>query len=281
MLGTVQFGMDYGINNQSGKPTDKEVFEILKTATELGIRYLDTAPSYGNSQALIGKYHSAGKIGSFEVMSKFNLLEHGLVASVNKSLEETGKESFHTLYFHSFSDYQENPLIMDQLSDLKSQGLIKNIGISIYSNKELEIVIQNQDIDVIQLPFNLLDNHFQRGKLLSEAKKSGKCIAVRSVFLQGLFFKMKDEISSKLRPLIKYLDQLDSFCENKEIPIQSLCVNYPLSKRYIDYVLLGVETKKQLDGNISSLKLDLSDEIYSEIDQIAVKETELLNPVNW
>ena len=59
ILGTVQFGLEYGINNLKGKPDKKTVFEILSYANNKGIKYLDTAELYGDAHNLIGEFHKS------------------------------------------------------------------------------------------------------------------------------------------------------------------------------------------------------------------------------
>ena len=54
-LGTVQFGTDYGISNKLGQTSADEVRKILEFAAGHGIRYLDTAPAYGTSEAVLGE----------------------------------------------------------------------------------------------------------------------------------------------------------------------------------------------------------------------------------
>ena len=56
VLGTVEIGLDYGINNKEGKPSHKQAFELLDAAFENGIRELDTAEGYGDSEDIIGEY---------------------------------------------------------------------------------------------------------------------------------------------------------------------------------------------------------------------------------
>ena len=55
ILGTAQFGMNYGINNSMGVPEDKDVSSILDYAHKNGINTLDTAIAYGNSEERLGK----------------------------------------------------------------------------------------------------------------------------------------------------------------------------------------------------------------------------------
>ena len=61
ILGTVQFGLDYGINNKSGIPSSNIIKQILDYAMSNGIEILDTAEAYGISQQRIGQYHQLSK----------------------------------------------------------------------------------------------------------------------------------------------------------------------------------------------------------------------------
>src|SRR5690606_7953438 len=66
-LGSVQFGIPYGISNKVGITTVSEVEKILNVAYNKGIRIIDTARSYGTSEKIIGKLNN----GRFNIISKF------------------------------------------------------------------------------------------------------------------------------------------------------------------------------------------------------------------
>lgn len=280
ILGTVQFGQKYGINNSEGKPTEKDVFEILDVASEQNIETLETANAYGESIELIGLYHQQKK-QLFKILSKFRNVKAGeLYDLAQHSLNKLHIPNFEVYSYHSFADYLQHPYLADELLSLKSKGIIKKIGISIYSNEELSQVISDQSIDVIQLPYNLLDNQNRRGAFLEQAKSNHKEIHVRSVFLQGLFFMNEELFPEKLVPLKPYIREIKSFCEKEAITIQSLALSYAVFNQQIDCVLIGVDSVAQLLKNIESLT-DLNN-AFNYIDQhINVKEKELLNPVNW
>src|SRR5690625_6191821 len=65
-LGTVQFGMEYGISNQSGQTPPNEVSAILASFRKKGGNLIDTAIAYGSSEIVLG---NAG-VGEFSVISK-------------------------------------------------------------------------------------------------------------------------------------------------------------------------------------------------------------------
>ena len=73
ILGTVQFGLNYGINNSAGIMERDQVFELLDIAYDLGIKTLDTAEAYGNAHRLISDFHKQS-IKRFDILSKYSSL---------------------------------------------------------------------------------------------------------------------------------------------------------------------------------------------------------------
>lgn len=280
ILGTVQFGLNYGISNTLGKPSSVEVYDILDEAFSQGIFTLDTADAYGNAIDLIGSYHKK-KRNLFKILSKFkNVKKDELIDSIRMDLDKLSIESFEAYSYHSFSEFIEKPFLIDELNKAKHLGLIKKIGISVYSNDEFHKSINFDSIDIIQLPYNLLDNKNIRGYLLQVAKERNKEIHVRSVFLQGLLFKDPQSLPKKLFPLKQYIEMIKQITEKESITKESLALSYPLYNKFIDNVLIGVDTKEQLIQNVNSIVS--RPDIFKYIDtNINVKEIHLLNPVNW
>jgi aryl-alcohol dehydrogenase-like predicted oxidoreductase len=284
VLGTVQLGLDYGINNTVGKPKFEDAIDLLLHAYNSGIRILDTAQVYGKSQKIIGQYHQLYPHQRFNVISKFlneNLVGDGLIDTVNHDISSLNVDYLYGYMFHSFSDYYNSNKQINELLLLKEIGLIKKIGVSIYTNEEFKTVNDDARIDFIQLPFNLLDNSFVKGELISAAKKKRKEVHLRSVFLQGLFFKERDRLPQNLLPLKPYLMQIDEIAARKGMRIEELALNYVGQNDEVDFILMGVDSKEQLDKNLSTIDKTIENSVRNEIDQIKVKETELLNPVNW
>lgn len=280
ILGTAQFGLKYGINNSKGKPSEKEVFEVLDVATEQNIHSLDTANAYGDAIELIGSYHNK-RNHRFKILSKFKNAKEGELQDLTQnSLDKLQVPNFEVYSYHSFENYIKHPYLRDELLTLKNKGLINKIGISVYTNKELQQVMLDKTIDVIQLPYNLLDNQNSRGIYLEQAKPYNKEIHIRSVFLQGLLFMDERSIPEKLISLKPYLRKINSFCKCETITLQALALSYALYNEHIDHVLIGVDNKEQLMKNIESIK-DLKNAFDYINQHINVKEKELLNPVNW
>ena len=280
ILGTVQFGQNYGINNSIGKLPQSDVFQILDEAALQGINLLDTADAYGNAVEIIGKFHQTHN-HKFDVLSKFkNVDPKDLKETAEKSLEKLNISSFKVYSYHSSLDYFKQPNLQDELHKLKQDGLTEKVGISIYTNDDFEKIITSDLIDVIQLPYNLLDNTYQKGNLIHKAKQFNKTIHVRSVFLQGLIFKDLNTLPEKLQPLSPYLQTIRDISVDNNITIESLALSYAIFNNEIDNVLIGVDTKQQLLDNIKAIHKRQN--IFNLINNsIKVNETKLLNPVNW
>ena len=89
---------------------------------------------------------------------------------------------------------------------------------------------------------------------MQKAKRNGVEIHTRSAFLQGLFFKKIDKISSKLNPLKRYLEKIQQLSNLYNLDVGSLALNYVCENKVIDNVLIGVDSVQQLEQNLLSLK---------------------------
>lgn len=285
ILGTVQFGTNYGINNTKGRPSKEDVFQILDKAFSLGIGILDTAEAYGDSHKIISEYH-LNSVNRFEIITKYSNYENEakpqLVERVDKLLKQFKTPRLYGYMFHSFDDFRINyDFFAEQITKLKSTGKVNKIGVSVYSNMQLEELLTYDCIDLVQLPFNLLDNHSQRFSILDKTKKRGLEIHTRSSFLQGLFFKDIDTLSGTILELKDELKKIRDFCKSNLISIHQLAINYPLSKNYIDKVLIGIDSITQLESNIQAINRNYDSSLFTKIDRFEVKNSELLNPSKW
>lgn len=283
ILGTVQFGMDYGINNKEGKPSFEKVKDTLDFAYLKGISLLDTAEAYGDSQSRIGEYHKVSS-RKFNIITKFSPnrkdLSENIIARVNDNLSILGVNFLYSYMFHSYDDYKKYfSSFKDGLIELRNSNKIKKIGVSLHSNDEIIEVLKNGHIDIIQLPFNLLDNSNQRKKILLKAKSMGIEIHTRSVFLQGLFFKDPNKITGNILEIKVDLNRLNNLVSKEKM--NDLALNYVYSKEYIDGVLLGVDNVDQLKSNIDCIEGSTTKSIISEVDKIDVLNKTMLNPANW
>lgn len=272
-------GLDYGINNSAGKPSREQSHEILAYAQEIGIPTLDTAEAYGNAIEVIGSYQQTHP--PFQVISKFGHGDESLAEGVERSLKLLGMEYLHGYLYHKYEDLEGRPELIAELKALKAERKIDKVGVSIYTNDQFPAAIAAEHVDIIQLPFNLLDNWTLRGKWIAQAKAAGKEIHTRSVFLQGLFFMNPEELPAKLEPLRPALWQLHEFRQSAGFTVADLALNYVLSIPEIDGVLIGVDSVAQLKTNVAGIIEDFYEIWKQSIHDIKVNAPELLNPVNW
>lgn len=285
ILGTVQFGLEYGINNSSGKPNEETVFSILDLAFKSDICLLDTAEAYGDSQEIIGTYHklSANK---FKIITKFSSsrrdLSKNLTERIHQNLAILNINSLYCYMFHSFDDFTKYfHLYKDEITELKRNGVIKKFGVSVYTNQEIEELLKYEAVDLIQLPFNLLDNNTKRSAIIKKAKDKGVEIHTRSTFLQGLFFINVESLPGKLMILEPYLNKINHVSKSNVLNLNDLSLSYVLQQKNIDSVLIGVDSVDQLRENIKTSQKKISEEVMKQVDLIDVKEITLLNPSNW
>jgi aryl-alcohol dehydrogenase-like predicted oxidoreductase len=281
ILGTVQFGLNYGINNSVGKPKKEHVFQILSYAYEKGIRYLDTAELYGNVHDLIGEYHKLNPDKKFNIITKFpHDFEDSLENKINNYLNQLNVDYLEAILFHSFDSYINHKSHLTNLVKFKSK-IVKYIGVSVYTNKQINEVIDDINIDIIQVPFNLFDNLNQRGELIRKAKSKNKIIHTRSAFLQGLFFMKKNNPNPIRIKLEKEMNFITDISLKSKIPIGSIALNYCLLQPNIDGVLIGVDSLEQLKENINFAENKIPKQFIDEINTIRINNIELLNPSMW
>lgn len=271
VLGTVQFGCQYGINS-AGRPSQDAVNTILSEAYAGGITTLDTSCAYGDAERVLG---ATGEAGKFRIVSKFLQTPGESVENVfAKSLRQLGTDRVYGYLIHHFSDWTDSPSLWGKMQEIRDKGLTERIGFSLYSPSELGALLDaGIDFNLVQIPHNIFDRKFD--PYLPQLQALGVEVHVRSTFLQGLFFKDRDTLPEKIKPLRKYLLELDEYSKSTGTGISELALNYNIRNPYISGVLIGVDNVEQLKANIASL----SDKAI-DLD-INVKEQELLNPVNW
>ena len=281
-LGTVQFGLTYGIANRHGQVGFEEAKAIVRYAHRSGFDTLDTAVNYGDSE------HYLGKIGvsDWQVISKLPALpdqcediSRWIRNQVEASLERMHLTNLQGLLLHRPDQLlgKHGKEIYQGLHALKQDGLVEKIGISIYDPIELDVLISNFNMDLVQAPFNVLDQRLITSGWMHKLMQMGIELHTRSVFLQGLLL-----MSPRLRPA--YFNRWHSTWEIWEqwlietgLTPQQACLSYAVSQIGIARVIVGVDNINQLKeievfalGSVPELPRKL---ISTDID--------LINPGRW
>ncbi len=251
-IGTVQFGLNYGISNVSGKTDSDEVYKILNTALKYGIHTLDTASAYGDSEQVIG----AIGLKEFDIISKFPTTvttSKDLRIALQKSLQNLKTPALYGYLAHDADRLLQYPELWQTLLELKNEKLIQKIGYSLYSPIQLEqLLALNYVPDIVQVPYSFIDRRFE--KHFKHFKSIGCEIHVRSAFLQGLFFLNPNSIHSFFEPIKPLLLQFHQNFSNTN-QIASFLMNFVLSTAEVDKLVFGINTKVQLIENISNMQM--------------------------
>jgi aryl-alcohol dehydrogenase-like predicted oxidoreductase len=279
ILGTVQLGLNYGIHNRSGKPDQHQSTEILRKAYQYGIHLLDSAEAYGDSLKVIGTFLRGDGVASpkFKLVSKFIDDGDNVENKLKYALEELQIPSLYGYLYHQYQDYLGGRH-REPLRRLKALGLINNIGVSIYDVAALKEVMHDEDITIIQIPFNIFDCSEEKLELFMKAQSLGKQIHCRSVFLQGLFFLKPEELMGNLIALKQPLQMLHAYASDLGVAVRDLCLNFVLHQSMIDHVIIGVETVRQLDENMHCIT---ESPLVEAIPFFEIQNKTLLNPSNW
>ncbi|MDD3173218.1 MAG: aldo/keto reductase [Herbinix sp.] len=284
-LGTVQFGMDYGI--QGGrKPSKKDVFEILDYAADHGITTLDTACGYGDAESIVGEYNQCTSF-QFDIISKLskdiflNLPSSDYIDTAERTLEmsllKLMSPKLKGLLFHNPAYlYDENAV--KALMYLKHAGFTEGIGVSVYEPVDAEYALQ-LGMDIIQLPANLFDRRFDH--FLEKVGAVSK-VYTRSIYLQGMLLMEIEEISKKLPAAVEYVTKFDELCRSFHYSRREVAMSYMKNKHGVNSILFGVDNLLQLKENIAAYEQKVPDEIIDEISRNFVNINEdIVSPLKW
>jgi aryl-alcohol dehydrogenase-like predicted oxidoreductase len=280
ILGTVQFGMDYGINNKRGRPPVEEVYDILDCAREKGIDMIDTSYAYGESEKVIGSYDARSK-KDFKIISKLPKTNKKTFDVFNESISRLKTSCLYGYLIHHFDFYMEKMDIWDDLQILKNEKKCEKVGFSLYHPRELDILF-NKDIqiDIVQFPYSIFDQRFS--PYFDELNRRNVEIHVRSVFLQGLVFRKPESLDIGFDKIKSKLKRLNDIAENTGISISSLCLNFAYVNKKIDYIVIGIDDKRNLEENIDDLKCSGKiDSVYDDLISLNEEDEKIILPYNW
>jgi len=269
-LGTVQLGLKYGIANKIGMPNVQDAIEILNYALLNNVTEFDTAPYYGESEPLIGRFlqeqkkHSQSLPKIFSKLPEVKMADTTSYRELLQEVERNLRASLNKLAIQSIDGYSlhhERNLTSHQgkliecLVTLKKQGLIKNIGASVYTPEAVRQVIESDCFDMIQVPINVFNQQLIHSGLLEELSKHHIKIYVRSVYLQGLLLMKTDELPDQLKFAKKWLDPFHEIASENEMDPSVLAFCFVRDLPQIHSIVIGCETLSQLKNNINMMTL--------------------------
>mgnify|MGYP001382230302 CR=1 FL=1 len=250
-IGTAQFGLDYGISNFSGKVKLEEVKKIIRFAKISGIDTIDTARDYGDSEESIGKCD----ISSFKVVTKIGTItghEDNIYnwskQEVKSSLKKLGIEKMHGILLHRPLELlsKNGDELFKSISKIKRDKLVEKIGVSVYSIDDLINIVDKFDIDIVQLPINIINQEIINSGFLKVLKRKKIEIHARSCFLQGLLLLDYNEIPLKFKKWSNIFLDWHNWLKKNNINAVQGCLSFINSIDGIDKVIVGIENVSQL-----------------------------------
>lgn len=294
-FGGVEIGMPYGLSatTEGQMLSEKAAIQLVHQSMESGINFFDTARQYGQSESILGKSFK-GRRSQVVICSKSKHLAskegnipnfRDLVRMINGSLKES-LEALKTDYLDVYMLHQvsipllQNTDIQDIFLALKAKGIIRAIGVSTYTAEETRIAIESGIWDIIQLPFNLLDQH--QKEMFSLARNKGVSIVVRSVLLKGLLSGTYKAHAAPLQVVEDHIRQYKRFL-NEGIPdIPTLAIKFALSFEEIGSVLVGLDRPEYLSQAIRScIGEGLKADTKKSLESLSYPEHDFLNLHQW
>ena len=286
VLGTAQLGMDYGIANVQGQPSEKQACEIVNTAWELGVNCFDTAQAYGNSEIVLGKaLRCCGVDSDVKIVSK---LSPELEPSDNKYVEQSiesscrnlGVEKLWCLMLHeaNWLDAWDEGL-GQTLTNARKDGAVKYLGVSVYRHNEARRALEHPDIQVIQVPCNIWHQKMLKAGIFDLAKKKDTLCFVRSIFLQGLLLLPLEKVAKKLPAAKEASQKWHKLAEKYNLKPVELAVGF--TKSLQSPLVIGVENRAQLIENFSLLEeVELPEKVLEDI-RFHVDNEDIIIPSRW
>lgn len=289
-LGTVQFGLDYGISNTKGRVEQVEIRKILQTAHQAGITVLDTASQYGCADEIIGKITHEEKI-PFDVMAKspkfedegheFEHVRSIFNAQIDLSLHTLKVNSIDVFYIRNLDAllkiYGEEAITF--FDNLKKQDKVRNIGISVYDRGQIDDVLKVFTPDAVQIPFGVLDQRLKADSTLSLLQEKGVDIHVRSIFTQGLVFMNPNDLPSFFDPVKSDLQKIHQIIDENDLSPLQAAVYFVLQQPEISRIIFGVTSTKELKEILDIARKPIPKDI--DWSSLAIYDDHVLNPQNW
>lgn len=257
-LGTVQFGMNYGIQG-NGQPDLQKAVEILTTAYNAGIVTYDTAAAYGSAEHVLNSFLSQPCIDRerVRIISKTQSADSKIINDAKSSLKNLGIDYLDGCLLHD-AELVFNEEAVENLKQLKETGIARKVGVSVYTPEQAKKCLDYDYVDIIQVPYNILDRRLDKCDFFTRAKEKGLEVYVRSVLLQGLLMMNPATLPAHMKFAESYLREYQNICDKNGIGYFDCAVGYVLEHPDIDYIVFGVDNLAQLNQYIN---------LYSDLDR--------------
>jgi aryl-alcohol dehydrogenase-like predicted oxidoreductase len=283
-LGTVQWGLPYGLANQHGITSPETVNVLLSEAQHCGIKVLDTASLYGKSEAVLG----TNSLEGFKVITKTPRFTTPHISDIEvKQLDETFQQSLDLLkckkIYGLLIHHAENLLVpggeklLAAMMKLKEKGVVEKIGVSVYDSMQVDAILKKFKPDLIQLPLSILDQRMLASGHLELLKNEGVEIHVRSVFLQGLLLMPLSNIPAFFEPIRPLLTRWHAAAYTQGFTVNQAAITFVKNIPYVDTVLVGLDNLAQFRTCFDDFAIDMNFDAAG----LACNDPVFVNPSLW
>ncbi len=294
-FGGVEIGMPYGIGT-AGKtemPEESAAIDLLREAVKQGVNFFDTARLYGDSERLMGVafeeirseivlatkcIHFRNSLGNIPCYDELKTIVH---QSLEQSLTSLRTDYIDVFMVHYADlDILNNHDVARIFLDLKNQGRVRNIGVSVYRAEESLLAVESGIWDVVQLPFNLMDQ--SHAICFDQAKEKGIAIIVRSVLMRGLLTDRIFPMDSALQSVANHIAMLREIAGHHFDSFAAYATKFALRYEQVSSVLVGIDKEKFLLAAIANVSgQGLNDQIFADSKKLAYPSPECLNLAEW
>lgn len=271
ILGTAQLITSYGVTrNFEDRNTVSSANDLLAIAMREGINTLDTAPAYGDAEAIIGQCPF-----DFKVHTKLSYAKDSKESLAN-SLSQLGRQEIDVLYVHDLSVLKnDSNQLNEEFKQLKNLGA-KELGVSIYEPSDLKSMSQITEISVVQVPLNLLDHRFC--DFIREKKFR---TYVRSAFLQGVLLADPIFFRPEISHLAVYVEELRKAVAEQGLTMMEAALSFVIHSG-ASGVIIGCQSANELDEIRSTWTRVISDSIYFDLpSDFDLPPSEFIDPRTW
>jgi aryl-alcohol dehydrogenase-like predicted oxidoreductase len=285
-LGTVQFGLNYGISNTVGQTPRDAASAILQHAAQHDITCLDTAPAYGDSEHILGQ--SLWADHPFRLVTKTNPIQANTInASHATQIEQDFARSCNQLgpvdtllVHHPVNLIQPGcEYVYDALCQLKARGLVQRIGVSVYTAQQIDRIMARFPLDVVQLPLNVFDQRLVHSGHVDALARAGVEVHVRSVFLQGLL--LMERPPAHLVGLTQAMEAWQRFCVRHELSPVAAALSFVNTIPAVSLAIVGINSLEQWQGIVQAYQAINTQFTLTHFAPLAVEDPNLIDPSLW
>ena len=294
-FGGVEIGFPYGIGMETHDqlPSEEEAVALLRAALDQGINLFDTARLYGRSEHLMGRAFQNQR-DRVIICTKCTHLQpedeplptkaqiHNIAEkSMRESLVALGTDYVDVYMVHDASpEIIEHQDVIETFCQYKKRGLTRAIGVSIYSVADAQRAIAGGIWDVIQLPFNLMEQ--RQGVVFPLAQRCGVGIMVRSALFRGILTERGRHLHPQLKAVQEHRRRFDTLLSEAAPTLSQLATRFVLSHPEVSSVLVGMERSEYLEKAIAVADGKYLDEkSLARAKELAFPDPDFLDLPKW